>query len=500
VFHSLTRDRKTIDVSEFRNVVGRAGRAYIDLEGLVLYPMFDDHWKRRAAWKGLIESDQGREMESGLLRLVAALLLRMRTKLKEKDLEKLVEYVAGQGGWDFPVLPHESAEQSQTERGRWQSHLASLDTAIFSLLGDENVQEDQLETKLDEVLTSSLFRRRLARYEEATQVAIFGGLTARARHIWSSTTVQQRRGYFLAGVGLATGLILDEKAQILEELLTQANSGIELKDKEVSIEAITAFAEIALTIPPFAPKSLMEGWKRVLRMWLLGEAVTEIESADSDDVISFIEQVFVYNLPWAMEAVRVRAAAHKVPLDDVVTVLTLKLSDFSRAHAVGALETGTLIVPAAILIQTGFTSRLAAIKAVEDIGATFDSMSGMTAWLRSAVVQERSTQPDWPTKDAHQRWLDFIEPNLGHSASTWKVQAHSGKVKWHGPPMPPGNALRLGGQTGKERAVFTADYKEVGTLLFTPNPGRAGVVIATATGSADTLEFEYVGPDDLFSK
>jgi superfamily II DNA/RNA helicase len=497
IFHSLTRDRETIDVSEFRNVVGRAGRAYVDLEGLVLYPMYDDHWKRRAAWQALIASDKGREMESGLVRLLAALLLRMRDKLKEKDLGKLVEYVAGQGGWDFPVLPHESAEQSQAERAKWYSHLASLDTAIFSLLGDEEVQEAQVETKLDEVLTSSLFHRRLARYNEVSQVAMFGGLAARARHIWTTTTAQQRRGYFLAGVGLATGLKLDEKAQELEELLMRANSGIELEDKEVAVQAITAFAEIALAIPPFAPKSLMGRWKQILRMWLLGEAVTEIEAEDSDDVISFIEQVFVYNLPWAMEAIRVRAAAHEVPSDDVLA-LTLTLSDFSRAHAVAALETGTLVVPAATLIQAGFSSRLAAIKAVEDTGATFDSMSGMTAWLRSEQVKALSTQPDWPTKDTHLRWLDFIEPNLDRSVGTWKVQAYSGKVKWHGPPMPPGRALRLGGGAGKERAVFTADYREVGTLLFTPNPKRAGVVIATATGAPDTFDFEYVGPDDLF--
>lgn len=499
VFHGLTRDRETIDVSEFRNVVGRAGRAYIDLEGLVLYPMFDEHGKRRKAWAGLIASDKGREMESGLVRLLAALLLRMRDKLQVQDFGKLVEYVMGQGGWDFPVLPQENAEQSQVERAKWDSHLSSLDTAIFSLLGDEDVPAADLESKLDEVLTSSLFRRRLARYNDASQAAMFGALTARAKHVWGSTTAKQRRGYFLAGVGLATGLKLDERAQELEELLMRANSGIELKDREASVQAITAFAEIALTIPPFAPGSLLDGWKEILRMWLFGEPVTSIEADDTDDVISFIEQVFVYNLPWAMEAVRVRAAAHEVAFDDAET-LTITLSDFSRAHAVAALETGTLSVPAAILIQAGFTSRLAAIRAVEETGATFDSMSGMTSWLRSKEVKDLSAHSDWPTKDSHQRWLDFLEPNLGDSAGTWKVQSYSAKVKWHGAPMPPGKALRLGGGPGKERGVFTADFREVGTLSFTPNPERAGLVIATATGAVDTLALEYLGPNDLLPK
>ena len=35
-----------------------------------------------------------------------------------------------------------------------------------------------------------------------------------------------------------------------------------------------------------------------------------------DDAISLIEHAFVYNLPWAMEAVRVRAQAH-APVEDL---------------------------------------------------------------------------------------------------------------------------------------------------------------------------------------
>ena len=42
IIHSLFRNRERIETSEFKNVVGRAGRAYVDVEGLVLYPIFDD--------------------------------------------------------------------------------------------------------------------------------------------------------------------------------------------------------------------------------------------------------------------------------------------------------------------------------------------------------------------------------------------------------------------------------------------------------------------------
>ncbi len=51
IIHSLFRNRERIETSEFKNVVGRAGRAYVDVEGLVLYPIFDEQAKRTKQWK-----------------------------------------------------------------------------------------------------------------------------------------------------------------------------------------------------------------------------------------------------------------------------------------------------------------------------------------------------------------------------------------------------------------------------------------------------------------
>lgn len=494
VFHGLTRNRATIDIAEFRNVVGRAGRAYIDIEGLVLYPMFDEHARRRAAWRSLYSSQEGREMESGLVRLVYALLLRMTKKLGSKDLDKLLEYVAGQCAWDFPEVAAEPERLTAEERDKWRSHLMSLDTAIFSLLGDTQVPDGEIESKLDELLTSSLFKRRLARHNEDIQKALTTGLATRAKHIWAETTPLQRRGYFLAGVGLTTGRDLDNRAPELEQLLLTANVAIGAGEKETAVNAIAAFADIAFLIPPFAPVRLIENWKEILQLWLLGQPVTDVLSGDSDEAITFIEQAFVYNLPWAMEAVRVRAEAHENLFSEEP-----KLSDYSRAHAVAALETGTLSVAAATLIQAGFASRLAAIRAVDNTAVDFDSMTGLMAWLASDEVKLLSDNPDWPTPETHQLWLDFRGSTASQAAKQWTATAYNGPVTWHGAPPPPGIPLRLGGGLGTERSVLTADYKEVGTLTWTPNPKAVGVIVATSSGASDKLDFDYIGPDDLLT-
>lgn len=497
IFHGLTRAAEPIDISEFRNVVGRAGRAYIDIEGLVLFPMFDRQQVRRVQWNEFISSAKGREMESGLLRLLVTLLKRMQATLKTNSLEQLSEYVLGQGAWDFASAPGETADDAEEARVAWRTHLMSLDTAIFSLLGDQEVADEDksIEAKLDELLASSLLKRRLERRSEAVRKVIALGLTARAKYIWSSTTPQQRRGYFLAGVGLATGKELDKRAPELEELLLRANVYIGEGEKELAVEAITAFAQVAFEIEPFAPRDLLSDWVEILRLWLLGHPLTGMSQVDGDAAIIFVEQAFVYSLPWAMEAVRVRAAAHEDMFSDEV-----KLSDYPHAHAVSAVETGTLSVPASLLIQSGFASRLAAIRAVEATNANFDSMAGLESWLRSEELATLSKDVAWPTKSSHQLWLDYLAGNGGHSSKAWTEKSYKSPVKWSGVPMPPSTPLRIGAGPGRENVVLRSDFEEVGTVPWVPNAGRKGILLATATGAADSLALEYIGPDDLLNE
>lgn len=487
IFRGVRRGRELLDVAEFRNVVGRAGRAYIDVEGLVLYPMFDNHPQRRTDWRQLVGDHGGREMESGLLRLIAALLSRMAKKLGTRDVAALLEYVAGQAAWEFPVLASETTEESVEARQRWDQHLASLDTAVFSLLGETVVLDADLEAKLDEILVASLFQRRLVRHSEGIRQLLPAGLHARAKYVWRNSTSTQRRGYFLAGVGLAAGKALDERAAELERLLLTANVNIEIGEQEGAVEAITTFAEIVFDVAPFKPERLIVDWRPLLRLWLLGQTVSDAFPGDNDEAIQFIEQAFVYNLPWAMEAVRVRAEAHESVSSDEV-----KLSDYPRAHAVTALETGTLSIAAATLIQAGFGSRLGAIRAVEATAATFDSMSGLMAWLASDEVSALSAGPDWPTPESRALWLEFNGPSGAQATQVWTATEYTSGITWFGVPMPPGTPLRLGGGPGKERSVFTADFREVGSLGWTPS--AHGLIVASATGDSSKFALEYMGP------
>lgn len=191
-------------------------------------------------------------------------------------------------------------------------------------------------------------------------------------------------------------------------------------------------------------------------------------SGDNDQSVQFIEQAFVYNLPWAMEAVRVRAEAHEDLFSDEV-----KLSDYPRAHAVAALETGTLVVAAAILIQAGFGSRLAAIQAVTSTGANFDSMRGLMAWLASEEVQALSAAPNWPTPESHALWLDFHGPGGAQAVQAWAATEYTSPITWQGVPMPPGTPLRLGGGPWPAHRARAAPRPQPPRAAWLPEPTGA---------------------------
>jgi hypothetical protein len=169
VMHSLHRHGELIEISEFKNVIGRAGRAYVDVEGIVLFPMFKDINKKRHNWEKLITDLGAREMESGLVRLVFELLSRMHARIGG-DVNQLVEYVVNNAAaWTFPEIENEKPEERERAFVNWERHIATLDTAILSLIGENDIPDDGIEAALDEILQSSLWNRRLLRQNEEDQ-------------------------------------------------------------------------------------------------------------------------------------------------------------------------------------------------------------------------------------------------------------------------------------------------------------------------------------------
>lgn len=250
VMHSLYRHGEKIKVSEFKNVIGRAGRAYIDVEGLALFPIFDDmKIKKHHEWVGLIEDLSAREIESGLIQLILSLLTRMHARLGGK-LDQLIDYVVNNAAaWTFPEIAGEKVDKRKRALNGWDRHLATLDTAILSLIGEADVPDDQIEAALDNILQLSLWQRRLLRVNDASRAAYRNTLLTRSRYIWANSTATTRRGYFLAGLGVEAGHTLGAVAAEANDRLIQANDAIMLSNDDAAVAAITGIAECVRLLP-----------------------------------------------------------------------------------------------------------------------------------------------------------------------------------------------------------------------------------------------------------
>lgn len=490
IVHSLYRSGKLIEVSEFKNVVGRAGRAFVDTHGLVLHPIFDEHDWRKRQWRELVENTNARNMESGLVRLVLSLVIRMKNSLAVNSVNSVLEYVLNNASaWDFPVIANESADEINEQQDKWRKHIVCLDTALLSMLGEEAVSIIEISNALDTILQSSLWERRLNRHSEELKALFNSVLAQRAKYIWNVTTPLQRKGYFLAGVGLETGLRLDAISQQANQLLIIANRYIDVNDQQLAISTIIQLAELVFDIATFTPRNLPEDWKEILTTWLSGGTLADCNFIDINEALQFIEDGLIYRLPWGLEAIRVRAQANEDVIADGATI-----DDYEVGLVVPAIENGTLNRSAALLMQAGFNSRKAAIQAVNSTNATFTNSRQFKRWLTSDEVFGLAIRFDWPTPETSALWWKFVEEYQPASGSTWNVVSEHIAVVWLVEYIPqPGSFVKiLNHDTGRTQ-VLRSDGETVGFLQLRYNLIKTGIYYSVIAEDTDYLDVNYWG-------
>ena len=494
--HFRDGKRQTIKSSDFINVVGRAGRAFVDVEGLVIFPIFNRLPSRLRNWNKLLEKLGDHEMESGLLKLVVLLLTRLNDALGKPGIDDLTDYVLNNAAaWEFPTIPEEEVANREWALSQWHRYLPVLDTAILSLVGEEDLTLGELSMRLDEMLSTSLWQRRIARHEENYQILFKAALEGRAKVIWAQSTTAQRKGYFLAGVGLASGQALDAIATEVNPLLLEASGAILEGNEELAVEAILGLAERLFKIEPFVPDPFPNEWRDVLELWMKGKAISDFSVDRSDEILRFIENGLVYKLPWAIDAVRVRARANEDAFD--IGGMDLTIDDFETGLVIPCVETGTLNPCAARLMQAGFTSRLAAIKAVTDTNAKFDNAYEFGKWLKSPEIRNLSADPNWPTTESHRLWREFLERYVPAEELIWSVQSGVFPVKWHRREVPPaGEIVRLWLAENGDCAVLSSSFERLGTLNIKLTCRPKGLFVARSDGKA-AISYSYRGPMDI---
>lgn len=472
----LVRKGEKIKGEEFANVAGRAGRAFVDVEGLIVHVMFDKiNWRKRE-WRELVASAKSRTLKSGLIQIVAEILERLSRKgiLNRDDaweylanareawksseeeaavaerLEAGAEYEAGgdddEGGGDDEGESIDEEPLSQI--------VERLDATVFGLIEALDSDRADLPRLLDEALKGSLWARQIAREDEDINPLHKKVFEARANLIWETTTAQARRGHFAMGVGLEAGLSIDAMANELAELLDRADEAALRGDIDELVDALGGLGERLLFMRPFIPdktNALPMNWKAILRSWVSGEEISEIGPQN----MRAVEEAFTYRLVWALEAVRTRR-------------MSLGWSpEMVAGGAAAAVETGVPHFMMAMLVRAGLPSRRGAMAAVEDAKPVFVTPAEMRAWLESDEITAYTDAGDWPTPDTAALWARFRTEALSGGIQKWSIEHYQRLLDTAA--APPAGLYRIVTDEGDGRTwLATPDFQRIAAFK---NPG-----------------------------
>ena len=442
---SLHRSGEIISGEEFANVAGRVGRAFVDVEGLVIHVMHADGAWRLNPWRKLVASARSRTLKSGLVQIVAEILSRLASHgvLKRDDA---LEYLANsRDPWnaDTPASDEETEPLSQL--------VEKLDATVFGLIEALDADTADLPRLLDEALQGSLWARQIAREDDNIQAWHKAILEARAKVIWRSTTPASRRGHFAMGVGLEAGLALDVMADELGPVIDQADDAAISGDEDSLGNALVALARKLLVIRPFVPdkkNALAVNWEALLRAWVTGVEVNTIGTGN----MGVVEEAFTYRLVWALEALRTRR-------------VTLGWSsDMIAGGGAAALETGVPHFRMAMLIRAGLPSRQAAMTAVREGDANFVDGAGMRDWLESNEIATLTAAGAWPTPATAALWKRFRDETLSGGVRRWRMN-QSRRVLAPGEDRPKNGIYRIEiDQPDGDVWICTPDYQRISKL------------------------------------
>lgn len=480
LFYSLYRAGRPILPEEFANVAGRAGRAFVDVEGQVI--CVAKNRRQREEWGRLVVAKGMRDLRSGLLQLVTNLCLMLAARVGTGFVQ-LTEYVLNNAAaWDAPVATVQDPELPE----RWQTQLACLDSALLSLIRHD-AAADAIAQTLDDALHSSLWQRSSQRDSEQLRALTRAFLQRRAGFIWTNSTPAQRKGYFFAGLSFDTGRYLDANAAELNGLLLAADAALDAGDLDAATAALVRLGALVFATAPFTPDELPETWGLILRAWLSGNSMMDLAGGQEVPLRKFIEDALVYRLVWALEAIRVRSNAAGDAEENL-----------NAGRAALAVETGMPTIEAALLIQSGLPSRIAALAALRDCPGTFTNLAGLRAWLFSPAVSVHSSAGDWPTPDTASLWRGFADNFRATARTRWEVRPFAFAVRWANRPPATGVVTRVSHDAATARTtVYSSNWIALGEVQPPLKASASGVLRAWVAADGSGIAGDYTSPHDL---
>ncbi|WP_236621180.1 DEAD/DEAH box helicase [Rhodopirellula sallentina] len=444
--------RDPIDAKDFANVVGRVGRAFVDLDGLYVLPLFDQDVRKNSRsqrdFRALISKAKSRLLESGVRLLVGHIIDVLQSRLGG-DPQSVREY----------VLNQESTWEVEAREDEWEKWLDvalnELDTAILGVIDVLDLPTESLADYLDQCLQSSFWQRRLAK--EPTELRELHGdvIRGRATWLWSNTNLASRRAFFSAGIGYKAGTEISQYLDDLQSNLAAAESLLGTNEIDTAVNHINFVAKILFGIHPFEPEKQEDNWETLLKHWVKGTALGEF--ADNTG-IHFIQQDVVYRLVWGIETAR----SH-------LEFLSESKNDAPGALVAQCLTFGVPTQTSAFFMQAGLQSRTMATLMPTMIGmelSTFDELREWFGQYSSGALGEL----EWSSNDHQAEWKRFSQQFNHHDVRVLSNIVVKMAVTWDSKKPPRDRVrVRVKRDVGSEATVFSQAYRRLGSTKIPPS-------------------------------
>lgn len=370
LFYSIYRAGKIIPSSEFRNVIGRAGRSFVDLQGIILFPNFDHNRKKSAQWNSLILNKDNLSLNSGLHMLVLELIIRIANSLREENIHAIYEYIINSSyNFNFPEVNSESEDETIKANELWKKYLNLLDYSIINLIGNDDIATEDVAAYIDTLLKNSFFYKQINHIPKEEQLLFKSFVQKRSEYLWCTTTFDSRQQLYLSGVSLDT---VDNSNSIIDNIFSsieEINSLLFFDDSNFSClsSELIQLADKIFSINEFSPKKFPENWQNILFNWLNGRNF--LHGTDTDIVVDFIEKNVSYNLIWAIEFLKARHSQ----------LAESKIEQSTFDYISQVFDYGVLNKNALFLLQLGLKSRIQAHEIA--IHLDFSRIGDLVKWL-----------------------------------------------------------------------------------------------------------------------
>ena len=381
--------QQQISKRDFWNICGRAGRAFVDGEGKVLFAidMTKQDWQIERAEKDAkhyFDRSHLDQVKSGLLQLVSYLL-----------------NVASSAGISFEVLlelvANNSFDSLKEHKTDAEAVLDWIDDQLLAL----HLEYSGEDANLPANWVDDAFRDSLAAIQERANEEnhLLGFLKARTEGVLRKTPPNARRAIIASGLPLSIGLAAFNQLDAFREMVdSYLNSELDEAALNAFVLEFESWArENAASIVEAMPsKELLVA---IRSQWLRGDSLRKIVETSNAEAAGICSDLYGYKLPWLFHAVAQN-------LD--------KGAEENRIEALSKVsllvELGLPTEAAAKVFLAGVRSRAAAVELSQFVTNPTASIRGIrTALLDADIVTALSATVSASTLE----WLQLLSAEHG---------------------------------------------------------------------------------------